>query len=75
MPIRRETDVAAFISCHQEENYGLRWPSEARLITLLGRGDLGARLFIEGRPGSRGARPRGRRWERSALTPINTNFN
>jgi len=32
MPIRRETDVAAFILCHQAENYGLRWPSEARLI-------------------------------------------
>lgn len=50
MPIRRETDVAALIPCHQEENYGLRWPSEARLITLPGRGDLGARLLIEGRP-------------------------
>lgn len=75
MPIRRETDVAAFILCHQAENYGLRWPSEARLIMLRGRGGFGGPLFIEGRPQSRGARPRGRRWKRSALTPINTNFN
>lgn len=41
MPIRRETDVAALISCHQGENYGLRWPSEARLITLQSRGGFG----------------------------------
>lgn len=48
MPIRQETDVAAFISCHQEENYGLRWPSEARLITLHGRGGFGGPLVYRG---------------------------
>lgn len=48
MPIRRETDVAALISCHQQENYGLRWPSEARLITLHSRGGFGGPLVYRG---------------------------
>lgn len=48
MPIRRETDVAAFILCHQAENYGLRWPSEARLIMPRGRGGFGGPLVYRG---------------------------